>query len=150
MSKRIVAQDAKIQVGVDVHTVSHVVAAKVNGVMIKPRAIPADPKAWVSYLKRFPGCELDVIYESGPHGYNLYDWLTEMRCSEGQRIKVHVVPAANVPQQPGKKRVKTDRRDSRRLIQALEDDCVEDIVVPDKQLRIEREIVRTRDQLKKD
>lgn len=76
MNKRIVAQDRTVLVGVDVHAKSHVVTVKVGREIAGTITMSPNRDAWRSFLKRFPGCELHVIYESGPQGYNLYDWLT--------------------------------------------------------------------------
>ena len=148
--KKIVAQNEKVVMGVDVHTRSHVVAVKVGRELVQRVTLSAQAKAWRRYLERFPGCELNVVYESGPHGYNLYDWLMELDGIEGRRIHVHVAPPSMIPQAPGKRGVKTDRRDSVRLIQAWETASFRPVVVPEKRQRCERELVRTRDQLKKD
>jgi len=150
MSKEIVAQNRTVMIGVDVHTRSHVVAVKVGREIVDRCTLSPAPKAWQTYMKKFPGCEVHVIYESGPQGYNLHDWLEQMKGQEGQAIFVYIAPPAMIPQAPGKKRVKTDRRDSLRLIQAFESGSFRPVVVPDKATRAERELVRTRDQAKKD
>ncbi len=59
----------------------------------------------------------------------------------------HIAPPALVPKAPGKKCVKTDRRDSAALIQAFEMKSFRPVVVPDRALREERELVRTREQM---
>ncbi|MEW6201515.1 MAG: IS110 family transposase [bacterium] len=149
MRNKSIAQDRTVLVGVDVHTKSHVVAVKVNGEIAQRRTLVPSREQWRCFLEQFPGCEVHVIYESGPHGYNLHDWLMEMNGQlEGTAVFVHIAPPANVPVQPGKRRVKTDRRDSVRLIQAFEMGSFEDVVVPDKGLRAQRELVRTRLRLK--
>ena len=80
MNKKIVAQNVTVLVGVDVHTASHVVTVKVAGQeMAGTCRLSPCREAWRSFLRRFPGCELHVVYESGPHGYNLHDWLVELR-----------------------------------------------------------------------
>lgn len=150
MNKKIVAQNRTVLIGVDVHTTSHVVTVKVpgqEGVAGTCRIAP-NREAWRSFLKRLPGCDLHVVYESGPHGYNLHDWLTELREEfEGGAISVYIAPPAQVPKAPGRKRMKTDKRDSASLIQAFETKSFRPVVVPDRAAREEREIVRTRDQL---
>ncbi len=92
--------------------------------------------------------ELHVVYESGPHGYNLHDWLVELREEyEGGAIFVYIAPPAMVPKAPGRKRMKTDRRDSASLIQAFQTKSFRPVVVPDRASREERELVRTREQM---
>jgi len=148
MNKRIVAQNRTVLVGVDVHTKSHVVTIKVGSEIMGTCTLSPNRDAWRSFLKRVPGCELHVVYESGPNGYNLHDWLMELRQEyEGGAIYVYIAPPALVPKAPGKKRVKTDKRDSAALIQALEMKSFRPVVVPDRALREARELVRTREQM---
>ncbi|MEW6201833.1 MAG: IS110 family transposase [bacterium] len=149
-SKEIIAQDSTVLVGVDVHTAEHVVAVKVDGeIVCKGVKIAPMPEEWERFMKRFPGCEVHVVYESGAHGYNLRDWLVEMGGEmKGVAIFVHIAPPCNVPVVPGKRGVKTDRRDGIRLIQAFEMRSFDDVVVPDKLQRAQRELVRTRLQFK--
>lgn len=147
MSKRIVAQDEAVVVGVDVHMNKHVVTVKVAGEIVGTNHLPPTPEAWMSFLKRFPGCRVSVVYESGPQGYNLHDWLTQMKMDNGTQVHVCIAPPAQVPKAPGKK-VKTDKRDSLGLIQAFEMKSFRPVVVPDRAAREERELTRTRDQAK--
>ena len=149
MNKKIVAQNRTVLLGVDVHTASHVVSVKVAGQEMAGTCSMAPSRdAWRSFLRRFPGCELHVVYESGPHGYTLHDWLVELREEyEGGAIFVYIAPPAMVPRAPGRKRMKTDRRDSASLIQAFETKSFRPVVVPDRESREERELVRTREQM---
>lgn len=147
MSKRIVAQNEVVVIGADVHMNKHVVTAKARGEIVGTEHLAPTPEAWKTYLKRFPGCDVRVVYESGPQGYNLYDWLSEMRCESETTVSVYVAPPAHVPKAPGK-RIKTDKRDSISLIHALEMKSFRPVVVPDRRVREERELVRTREQMK--
>jgi transposase len=150
MNKKIVAQNERVTIGADVHVRTHVVTAKVGKEIVDRRILAPSRGGWRSYLERFPGCEMDVIYESGPQGYNLYDWLTEMEKKEEQTVRVHIAPPGNVPKAPGKKRMKTDRRDSLALIHAYQSGAFEPVIVPEKDTRAERELVRTKEQLSED
>ena len=149
MIKKIVAQNVKVVIGADVHTKKHVVRAKIGDEITKAVNISPNKAAWESYLERFPGCEIHVIYEAGQNGYNLYDMLMGMNGKNGWKIQVHIAPPALVPQAPGNRRKKTDKRDSLRLIQAYEMNSFRPVVVPDKAQREERELVRTMGQIKK-
>lgn len=151
MTKKIIAQNRKVLVGVDVHTDSHVIAVKADGEIINRYTIRGDKKEeWVKYLKRFPGCEMHVIYEAGPHGYNLCDLLNEMNGEDEREIYVYIAPPAMIPVAPGKRKVKTDRRDAVKLIQAFETDSFRPVVVPDPEQRACRQLVRERERIKKD
>jgi len=147
MTKKIVAQNTEVVIGADVHTRSHVVTAKVGKEIVDQRRIGTDRGAWEHYLDRFPGCNIAAVYESGPHGYNLFDMLKAMSGENGQTISPCVAPAANVPKAAGKKRKKTDRRDSVDLVHAYDSGSFEPVVVPDAACRAERELLRTKETL---
>lgn len=149
-SRNIVAQDTRVLVGADVHTRKHVVSVKIGDEkeargpwQLSPRA-----EAWKSFLRKFPGCEIHVVYESGPHGYNLYDLLTETEWEEKQNVHAYIVPAAEVPKTASEKQKKTDRRDSIALIRVIENGDFRPVVVPGREKREERQLLRTRDQIK--
>jgi transposase len=91
-----------------------------------------------------------VVYESGPNGYNLHDCLEELNGEDGRQIHVYIAPPAMIPEAPGKKKVKTDRRDAVKLIQAFESDSFRPVVVPDAEQRACRQLVRERERIKKD
>ena len=150
MSKKIVARNSEVVVGVDVHTDSHVVAVKEGKQIIDRYRMNGTREDWASYLKKFPGCTLQVVYESGPNGYNLNDWLEELNGQDGRQIHVYVAPPAMIPEAPGRKKVKTDRKDALKLIQAFESDSFRPVVVPDAGQRARRQLVRERERIKKD
>jgi transposase len=149
-SKNIVAQDTRILVGADVHTNKHVVSVKIGNEKEARGPWHLSPKAeaWKSFLKKFPGCEVHVVYESGPHGYNLHDLLTETEWEEKQNVRAYIVPAAEVPKTASEKHKKTDKRDSKALIRVLEKEDFRPVVVPGREKREERQLLRTRDQIK--
>lgn len=147
MSKRIIAQNTTVIMGADVHTSKHVVTFKAHPDIQKTVQMAATPEAWRALLKRFPGCEIHVIYESGPHGYNLYDLLTGMNGCNDQAVFAYVAPPAHIPK-AASRAVKTDTRDSISLIQAFETRSFRPVPVPCRAQREERELVRTRKRLK--
>jgi transposase len=149
-NRNIVAQDTKVLVGADVHTNKHVVSVKVGDEreVRGPWQLSPNPAAWKSFLRKFPGCEIRVVYESGPHGYNLYDILVETEWEEKQNVRAYIVPAAEVPKKESEKQRKTDRRDSIALIRVLESGDFRPVVVPRREKREERQLLRARDQIK--
>lgn len=147
MSKRIIAQNTTVIMGADVHTSKHVVTFKVKPDIQRTIQMAAKTEAWSALLKRFPGCEIHVIYESGPHGYNLYDWLSNQNGRNGQAVYAYVAPPAHIPK-AASRAVKTDTRDSISLIQAFETHSFRPVPVPCRAQREARELVRTRKQLK--
>lgn len=83
---------------------------------------------------------LMVAYEAGPCGFWLYDRLM----SEG--VETIVVPPSLVPVESGN-RVKTDKRDSRKLACLLEGNMLKRVHILTEEERAQRELIRTRGQL---
>jgi transposase len=84
--------------------------------------------------------ELRVAYEAGPCGFSLHDMLTE------DGIEAIVVPPSLIPIESGN-RVKTDKRDSRKLARLLESNMLKKVFVLTEEERMHRELIRTRRQL---
>ena len=148
MLKGIIAQNEQVVIGVDVHTKKHVVTVKTaDGEYHRATHIHPSKAAWEEFLKKFPGCRIHIAYEAGPNGYALYDWIKEIRKGTTGYITVDVVPPAQVPKVPGKKNMKTDKRDSRDLIHAVELKSYDSVVVPDTRKREERQVLRVRQAL---
>jgi transposase len=109
----------------------------------------ASMEAQYGVLKRyldhkFPQCIIHLIYEAGFKGFNLYDCLTE----EG--IDCVVIPPHLVTEEKVN-RVKTDKRDAKRLAFILEHhDFKEGCHVPDRERREDRQISRTLIAIQKD
>jgi len=151
MNNDIVAQKKKVVIGVDVHLKKHVVTCRIDGEYTKPVHLKPETVQWERFLGRFPECEITVVYEAGLTGFNLHDWLCWFNGLNGARITPVVLPPARVPKAPGDK-VKTDKRDTVRLINALDDKRIHPVTVPDIERREARQVVRSRaaavDQLK--
>ena len=146
MNERIIARNKQVVIGADVHQKKHVVTAMTpdGEYCHKAKHLSPNKGAWIAYLAKFPGCAVQVVYEAGPQGYNLHDWLVSIREKEGFDVIAVIAPPAMVAKAPGKKAIKTDKRDSAGLIKAwLKKDFVP-VVVPDKAKRQERQVVRTR------
>ncbi|MEO5358790.1 MAG: IS110 family transposase, partial [Nitrospirae bacterium YQR-1] len=91
-------------------------------------------------LSRLPECKIKVAYEAGPCGFWLYDRLIEAG------IETIVVPPSLIPLETGNK-VKTDKRDSRKLAKLLSKGMLKKVYVLSEAEREKRELVRTRRQL---
>ena len=150
MSKRILAENSRVVIGVDVHTDSHVVAVKRDGLIIDMVKMAGTDSQWAAYIRRFPACELHVIYEAGPNGYNLHDCLKALDGEDGRHVFVYLAPPAMIPEAAAKKKIKTDRRDAEKLIVAFESGGFRPIVVPSLEKRAARQLVRGRDRTKQD
>jgi transposase len=101
--------------------------------------------ALLAYLRnKFPKCTIHLIYEAGFKGFNLYDRLTE------DGIDCVVIPPHMVTE-PKVNKVKTDKRDAKRLAYILENhDFKDPCHVPDKERREDRQVSRTLIALQKD
>lgn len=91
----------------------------------------------------FPGCRIHLMYEAGFRGFNLHDRLDE------DGVECVVIPPHLVTE-PKINKVKTDKRDARRLAKILEDGDYRACYVPDKERREDRQISRTLIAVQKD
>jgi hypothetical protein len=116
------------------------VMARTDGEEVFNGRIPASYRSLMKLLERFKDCQIRVAYEDGPCGFSLYDKLIE------DGIATIVVPPSLIPTESGNK-VKTDKRDSRKLARRLESDMLKKVFVLTEEERMHRELVRTRRQL---
>jgi transposase len=86
---------------------------------------------------------LRMCYEAGPTGYVIYWQLTHLG------VRCDVIAPTLVPQKPGD-RVKTDRRDARKLARAYRAGDLTPVWVPDAAHEALRDLVRARETAKKD
>lgn len=130
----------KVYIGIDVHKESWHVTARTEGEELFNGRIPASYHSLLKLLERFIDCQVRVAYEAGPCGFSLYDKLV----ADG--IDTIVVPPSLIPVESGN-RVKTDKRDSRKLAQLLESNMLKKVFVLTEEERMHRELIRTRRQL---
>jgi len=132
-------------VGLDVHkeTITAAVAGP-DGSVVQMGKIPNQPEAVRRLIKRLgPVEKLRVCYEAGPCGYVLYWQLT------GFNVHCEVVAPSRIPHEPGD-RVKTDRRDARKLAMMYRAGLLTAVWVPDAAHEALRDLVRAREAAKKD
>jgi len=135
-------------VGLDVHKRSIVAAilagdeeqdhAKILTLSNEPRAI----KKLVKKLKK-DRCEVAVCYEAGPCGYTLHRQLRKLG------VTCDVIAPSLIPKKAGD-RVKTDRRDARKLASLYRAGLLTTIYVPDEEQEALRDLVRAREDLTKE
>jgi transposase len=134
-------------IGLDVHKEAIAVAvARAGRDAPQERAeIANKPKAVAKLVERlnreFGGEVLLLCYEAGPCGYGLYRQLLEVGHD------CHVVAPSLIPKKPGE-RIKPDRRDARKLAQALRSGDLTAVWVPDEEQEAMRDLTRARDDLK--
>jgi len=132
-------------VGMDVHADSIAIAVvEHNGAEREVGTIPNRPEAIRKCLKKLGTAdELHCCYEAGPTGYVLYWQLVRMG------IECTVVAPTLIPTKAGD-RVKTDRRDARKLARYLRSGDLTAVWVPDEAHEALRDLVRARQAAKID
>jgi len=126
-------------VGIDVHKRDWVVTVLCQGEELFHGIVPPDAKGFIRKLKGFGASEIHTVYEAGPTGYWLHRTLTEAD------IDSIVTPPSLVPRIGG--RVKTDRRDSRKLASMLAGGFLKRVYVLSPEEQAHRRLLRTRDQI---
>ena len=87
---------------------------------------------------RTEGIHLEICYEAGPTGYELYRWLLKLN------VKCIVVAPTLIPKRSGD-RVKTDKRDALRLAQLFRAGELTSVYVPTPEDESLRDMVRARE-----
>lgn len=118
--------DSTVYVGLDVHKESITVAYAVGTGDVEVLGRIGTTRGDIDRLckrLRSKGRHVHVVYEAGPCGYGLYRQLVE----EG--FECMVCAPSLIPKKPGE-RVKTDRRDSIKLVRALRAGDLSAVYVP--------------------
>jgi transposase len=131
----------RVAVGLDVHKSSVRLAAIGAGEVLREVTLPYDFERVEGVLRAWPGAR--VAYEAGPTGFGLYRHLV------AAGIDCEVVAPGLVPTRPGD-RVKTDRRDARRLAALHASGLLTAIFVPSPELEALRDLVRAREDARLD
>jgi len=132
-----------IYVGVDLHQRSWHVTIIAEEEDLFSGGIPPRWEALRPLLERYPGARVHVAYEAGYFGFWLYDEV------KAYGAECTVTPPTLLPMEYGN-RVKTDRRDSRKLAYLLSKGMLKRVWVPSPQERYHRQVVRRRRQLVRD
>jgi transposase len=138
--EKIAVKGKEVFVGIDVHKESWQVTARVNGEELFHGRMASEYRILRGVLDRFEGGKIQVAYEAGPCGFGLHDQLRE------DGVEVMVVPPSLIPVESGNK-VKTDKRDSRKLARLLEGNLLKRVYVLSEEDRADRELLRTRRQM---
>lgn len=128
-------------VGLDVHKKSYVIAAYCEGEMVKRWTTTSDPEQTAAQLVRyFKGAAIHSAYEAGFSGFKLHRVLTAFG------IANFVVNAGSVEVESNN-RVKTDRRDAKKLAELLAAGRLRSIYIPSEIQEARRSLSRGRDQV---
>jgi transposase len=131
----------RVYVGIDVHKRTYSVVARVKQMEVKRWTTAAEPEKFGEQLGQFfPGAEIRSAYEAGFSGFGLHREL------QRQGIKNIVVHAAAI-EVAANQRVKTDKRDARKISEHLEAGRLRGIRIPSEAQEEARLLSRTRRQL---
>lgn len=135
----------KIFVGIDVHGKSWDVTCLTHKGYCRSFNQQPSAEALAAFLKReFPDAEYHAVYESGFTGFSTYYALA------AAGIHAIVANAADVPTTQKEQLLKTDRRDSRKLAEALRSGELEAIHVREIEDLDDRSLVRIRKTFKRE
>jgi transposase len=130
----------KVFVGIDMHRLKWHVTARTADFELFSGSIPGKWEALQRILERYKGHQVNTVYEAGYFGFWLHDDLVE------NGAECIVTPPSLIPQEYGNK-VKTDRRDSRKLAHFLAKGMLKRVWVPTEKERYHRQVIRRRRQL---
>jgi transposase len=134
----------KVFVGLDDSKKTWSLCVRSGGVVVHETSMPAKYEVLRNYFhKKFPECQIVVMYEAGFRGFGLHDQLV----ADGWDCVV--TPPHTVTEEKSQ-RTKNDRTDCRRLAKNLENGDYHSCFVPDKGLREDRQISRTYGQVQAD
>ncbi|MEE9238993.1 MAG: IS110 family transposase [Thermodesulfobacteriota bacterium] len=136
-------QGKEIYVGIDLHKKSWHVTVISEDTELYRGSIPGIWEALRSLLQRYKGSQVRVVYEAGCFGFWLYDHIVDWGAD------CVVTPPSLIPREYGN-RVKTDRRDSRKLAHLLSKGLLKRVWVPSEEERYHRQVTRRRRQLIRD
>lgn len=131
-------------VGLDVHADSISIAVADRNGTRSIGSIPNNIDSIRKAMKRLgANKDLEICYEAGPCGYVLYWQLT------GMGISCQVVAPTLIPVKTGD-RIKTDKRDAKKLARCHQNGDLTAVWVPDHEHEALRDLVRLRDAARKD
>jgi hypothetical protein len=110
------------------------------------RSIPNEPRAvarWAKRMRREASGPIVCAYEAGPTGYAL------QRQLRGLGLECRVIAPSLIPSKPGE-RIKTDRRDARKLAELLAGGLLTEVHPPSPEDEAVRDLSRAREDAKQD
>jgi len=138
--RRRVEEGKAVFVGVDLHRFKWHVTVMSEDQELFSGTLPGHWEALRKLLDRYRGDSIQVVYEAGYFGFWLHDRVV------GYGADCMVTPPSLLPQEYGN-RVKTDRRDSRKLAYLLAKGMLRRMWVPSVEERYHRQVTRRRRQL---
>ncbi len=130
----------KVFLGIDVHSNKYVICAICEDVVVKTWSTTADAEDLIcQFLKHFQGASLFSVYEAGFSGFSLHRLLTQ------HAITNIIVNPASIETESNS-RVKTDKRDAKKLAEHLSGRRLRGIYVPSEEEDARRSLSRGREQ----
>lgn len=127
-----------VYVGIDVHKKSYSVYCICERQKVKSWSMEASPAKLIEQLARyFIGANINTVYEAGFSGYALH------RLLEAAGIKNLVVNPGSV-ETASRDRVKTDKRDAKKLAEQLSDSRLNSVYIPSEEEERLRLLTRLR------
>lgn len=134
----------KVWMGIDAHKETlHVTILNSEGEKVLSQSIPHGRNHVKGLVDRLEGAEIVAVYEAGPTGYRLLRWLEEFGCD------AFMCPPTHVRQLRGRKRIKTDQRDSLTLAEQARAGMLPEVHALEDEVYCQRQVERTRAQLVK-
>lgn len=132
----------KVFIGKDVHRKSYILCCVVDGVIVKKCQMKPRFADVIGFIKKhFAGYEVFTVYEAGFSGFELH------RALEGAGFNSIVVHPAAVEVSNRDRKVKTDKRDAKKLAIQLAAGRLEGIRIPSREEEQRRQLTRTREQI---
>ena len=133
-------KDETVFIGIDLHKRTWHVTMRTFDIELFSGSIEGVWDKLESLLKRYPDNKTIAVYEAGYFGFWLHDKLTDYG------VSCKITSPSLIPIEYGNK-VKTDRRDSRKLAHFLAKGLLKNIYIPTLQERDHRQVTRRRRQL---
>ena len=130
----------EIYVGIDIHKKSWYVTVLTKEAELFSGSLPGRWEALSSLLERYECSNVKAVYEAGYFGFCLHDHLVNWGAD------CIVTPPSLIPREYGN-RVKTDRKDSRKLAHLLAKGMLKRVWVPSEEERFHRQVARRRRRL---
>lgn len=132
-----------VYMGIDVHKKTYACVSICEGEIVKKDTMQADPAALIAYIKnQFPGAKVETAYEAGFSGFHLHRELVQAG------INNRVVHPGSI-EVATRDRVKTDKRDAKKIATQLAAGRLTGIYVPTLEQEAKRSASRLRDNIVK-
>jgi len=127
-----------VYMGIDVHKKTYCCVSICEGEIVKKDTMPSNPKGLLNYMNKFfSGAKINSAYEAGFSGFQLHRFLIQNGISN---IVVH--PASI--EVSSRDRVKTDKRDAKKIAVQLSAHRLRGIHVPSEEQEAKRTVSRLR------